>query len=176
MADVSELNFPLIPNEEGLSAEEDLAAAVASALTPGGAQAVAEPPPRPFGTTWAFDFQNRQMIRRGGRPALVLGLDALRQRCLMAVYSARFAHKVFSDGFGIDRPYQMIGLAVPTPVVLDYERRLRQALEALEGVAEVTEYEGDYDPGQGVFTCTFTVVSDAGQQIPFDGLRLIPID
>lgn len=172
---MADLAFPLVPTEEGLSAEQDLEAAAASALAP--PEAEAEAIPAPYGRSWSFDFVERHMVRRGGSPAEVEGVGALIQWCLMAVYSVRYAHAVFSDNFGIEQPYDLIGLADPTPYVLDFERRLRAALTVHDRIVDVQNYKARYDPAQGVLTIEhFEVVTDEEQVIPLGGLALIPVD
>jgi hypothetical protein len=172
---MADLEFPLIPTEEGLSAEQDLQAAAEAALAP--APAEAEAAPAPYGRSWAFDFVNRRMVRRGDAPAEVEGVDALVQWCLMAVYSVRYAHAVFTDNFGMEQPYQLLGLADPTPYVLDMERKLKSALTVHDRIVNVQNYRASYDPTQGVlFIEHFEVVTDEEDVIPISGLELLPLD
>jgi hypothetical protein len=173
---MADLPFPLIPSEEGLTADQDVEAAAAAALAP--AEEAAEEAPIPYGRSWAFDFVNRRMVRRGDAPARVQDTDALIQWCLMAIYSVRYAHAVFSDNFGIEQPYDLLGLADPTPFVLDFENRLRAALTVHDRIVDIQNYEAEYDPAQGVLTIKhFDVVTDEeGVVIPVGGVALTPVD
>jgi hypothetical protein len=177
MADADELGFELLPaDDEGIEPDADIAAAVASALDDPTALVVEEgnDAPEPFGYTWAFDFEAGRMIRRGGEPARVSGFEALKQRCLMALYSARYAHPVFSEEFGIEDPQHGLGLTgdEAREAALDWREMIRDALLALEDVSDVV-CTPTFDPLAGVIVIPdLTVTTNEEVELPFDDIRL----
>lgn len=171
-----ELDFELLPqhDDDALTPEQELDAAEAAAIEPPLSEEVPEEEdvPDPPGRSWAFDHDRRRMVRSGSSPAETRGLDTLAQRCLMAVHTARFAHPVFSDEFGMESPDDLRGETVEAEDVADWEERLREALLAVEGVSEVEFDLVEYDRDTGDVLTSFTVTSDDGATLPFDDLAL----
>jgi hypothetical protein len=169
--------FELIPDDDDLapSADEELNAAAASALEdPEAPITVPTDDPDPLGYSWAFDFAAGRFIRQGGRPARVTGYKALEQRCLMALYSARYAHAVFSDTFGVERPQEGIGEAGDGAHVAaeDWRVQLREALLAFDDVADVSLDTG-YDPVDGViYIWNLVVTTNEEVELPFDDIAI----
>jgi hypothetical protein len=169
--DASQLGLDLIPPDgDPVSPEEDLAAAVAGALD-APAEAT-EDAPVAFGRTWAFDYEAGRFVREGGRPRPVAGLDAFEVWCGMAVRVARFAHPIFSAGFGMDEPENVIGEAANTLEVFgDWGDRLREALLVHDRAQGVEDYDARWDMNEGEVSATWRVVTDAGD-VRFDDLIL----
>lgn len=119
-----DLGFELLPEEDELTPDEDVAAAVASALAPD-FPAIPGAPRTPLGRSWAFDWERGRFIRRGRSPAEVRGVEALKQWILMTVHSAQFAHAVFSDDFGVERAEEPMGEPAEAG---DLARRITRAL------------------------------------------------
>lgn len=165
-------DFQLLPQDDSLAigADDELDAAEASALAPPVPEEVAEERPDPPGRSWAFDFMAGRTVRRGLRPVETHGLDSLKQRCLMAVYSARFAHDVFTDEFGMERPNDLIGEVVEEEDLADWEARLADALLAVDGVAAVHDFDTESNRDMAAVLSSFRVTSDNGATIPFDNL------
>jgi hypothetical protein len=91
----------------------------------------------------------------------------------MAAYSARYAHTVFSDEFGMEQPNDGLGMVGPEAIERadDFMQRLREAWLVHDRIAAV-EGTGTYDPieGQIVLTDLF-VVTDEEVELPFDDLH-----
>jgi hypothetical protein len=176
MPDAEDLGFEMLPpDDEGVSAEADLEAAAASALEDAGAETAAEDeePARPFGRTWVFDFGKGRFVRQGGAPAETRGAGALQMWCLMAVHSARYAHRVFSDDFGMEHPEDPMGRLLTDERVAEYAERLQEALLVHDRIVAVENFDAAFDPSQGVLLIrSFDVVTDDEDRIPFDGLTI----
>lgn len=161
-------DFTLIPaDDDQITAEDDLEAAAQSALLDG-EQAVdpEDEGPIPFGRTWAFDYERQRFVRHGLAPAEVRGADALAQWCLMALHAARYAHPVFSEDFGTERPDDLIGEAQPVELLADFEDRMRDALLVHDRIAEVADLKATYDPASDVVAISdFTVITDEGDDV-----------
>lgn len=162
--------FELVPPESAeVTPEEELTAAEAAAALPD-EQAVQQ---EPFGYSWSFDWEAGRFRRHGQAPARVSGHDALREWCMMALNSARFAHVVFSDVFGIDSPNEPIGNAIDSEAESDYEEKIRTALVVHDRIADVIDFEMDYDPTEGIlYIDSFVVVTDEDEELPFGDLQL----
>jgi hypothetical protein len=162
-------DFPLIPATDATSSDEDLDAAEASALEALEQPTLEEDPSIPFGRTPLFDFATGRMVRAGDDVVWVSGLRAVEQWCLMAIYSARFAHSVFTEEFGMEEPERGLGHAVGIEEeVSDWGQRLEDALLVHDRIVAVEDFEGTYLADQGVlFIRRFTVVTDEDDRIPF---------
>lgn len=167
-------DFTLIPaDDEAVTPDADLDAAAASALAEPGDVAGDEDAPEPFGRTPAFDFAAGRFVRQGGSPAWVTGLDSLKQWCLMALHSARYAHPVFTEDFGHEFPTSTVGTAGPEAVeeADDFFARLRDAWLVHDRIADV-QGRGVYDPVAGAVILTdLVVITDEEVELPFPDLR-----
>lgn len=167
----------LLPAEDDIAptAEEELNAAVTSALVdPEAPVAVAQEVPDPTGYSWAFDFEARRFVRQGGSPARVTGFEPLKQRVMMALNSARYAHTVFSRSFGVNRPTLGIGDAgVDAQIAADDWRvQIREALLVDDEIADVA-VRVTYDPLEGALLLTsFVITTNEDVELPFDDIRI----
>lgn len=159
--DAEDLGFELVPSEESaISPEEDLEAAIASALAPEYAEIPGEIP-EPLGRTWAFDWDRGRFIRRGQAPAEVTGKDSVAQWVQMVVHTARFSHGVFSTEFGIEDVEDVIGRLPSGAVLSSYRDRLLRALLEHERITGLEDFKADYDPATDVIEIKqFVVVLD----------------
>jgi hypothetical protein len=167
MADPLDLGPELTP-------EADLEAAEASALAGVDPLSEAEPP-EPFGRTPLFNFLEGRYVRAGGSPVFVTGHEALKQWCLMAIYTARFAHPgIFSDEFGMEEPDSVLGEAAEAQeAVSDWGERMREALLVHERIVDVQAFEATFDEDEGVvYVNMFTVVTDEEDEVPVGGLAV----
>lgn len=169
--------FELLPADDDIapSLDERLNAAVASALRdPEAPVAADEDDGEPTGYTWAFDFEAGRFTRQGGAPARVTGLEPLKQRCLMALHSARFAHAVFSVDFGMERPRGTIGAAGHAAVIAadDWRVKAREALLTFEDVADV-ELRTTYDALAGaIIVSDLVVTTNEDVEVPFEDVAI----
>jgi hypothetical protein len=173
-----DLGFELLPVEDGeqVPAEDALNAAVASALEDPGTPAAADDPVEPTGYTWDFDWEAGRFKRFGSAPARVVGLDALAQRCMMAINSARYAHPVFSDEFGVEQPQRGIGTTgrEAFEAADDWRVAIRDALLVMEDVSDV-QVSPEYDPVEGVIVLRdLVVVTNEEVELSFDDIRIDP--
>jgi hypothetical protein len=178
-ADANDLGFELLPaDDEGSAPADDLAAAAASALEDPGAPVLSsEPPADPSGYTWPFDFEQGRFVRYGQSPARVTGVEAIKQRCLMAVYSARYAHPIFSDEFGVEQPQRGIGSVGPEAreAADDWRAALRDALLVFDDVTDV-QVTPSYDPIEGVIILSDLVVTTNEEvELSFSDIRITPL-
>lgn len=170
----------LLPAEDDLAPtdSEALNAAVASALAdPEAPVADDEPVPDPRGYTWAFDFEAGRFVRQGGSPAHVTGYEPLKQRVLMAIHSARYAHGVFGPQFGVAKPTKGIGDAGLEARIAadDWRVQIREAVLVFDDVADVA-VRVEYDPVEGLlYLREFVITTNEDVQLPFDDIR-IPLE
>lgn len=178
MADAREEGFELIPiDDEEIPPEDDLNAATAAALNDPESPPEVDPGgPEPFGVTSAFDWDAGRYKRHGQQPVRVSGLDALREWCMMALNSTRFAHEVFSARFGMDDPREGLGRGLDDEDDLpsDYEQKIREALIVHDRVADVRDFDIVWDPLEGILRIRrFTVVTDEADTLPFADIQLV---
>lgn len=170
--EAAEVDYPLLPtDDEVIPADEDVASAVAAALQE--PAPVAGEPPEAYGSTWQLDFLTNRFRRHGDAPIRISGIAGLGVWCEMAIRTARFAHSVFSDDFGMDRPEDIIGHVDIGELVGDYEARIREALLVHDRIVDVTGFDADYSADTGVLTIrTFEIVTDDQRRVPVGPLRL----
>lgn len=161
MADETQ-TFSMLPADAQSTPSDDLSAAVAGALAvPQSTLPVPAAVPQPLGNTWVFDFEAGQFVRAGSSPAVTSDLGALEQWCLMAIHSARYAHPVFSDEFGMEKPDAPIGEFAQGEVLADWQQSLVEALLVHDRVSAVEDIDLSWDPSTGILTINgMTVVTD----------------
>lgn len=154
--------FTMLPADTASSPADDLAAAVAGALaTPQSTLPVTPATPQPFGNSWEFDFEAGQFVRTGSSPKAAAEFAALEQWCLMAIFSARFAHPVFSDDFGMEEPDALMGEFAIGEALADWQQHLVEALLVHDRVTSIEDLDLSWDPSTGVLTINaMTVVTD----------------
>lgn len=167
-------DFTLLPADDAeVTPEEDVAAAVASALNAQAPEELAPVGTEPYGRSWAFDFARGRFVRDGNAPRVTTGLDTLRLWCLTALVSARYAHGVFTPEFGMEEPEGTIGVAGNLrEVASDYGAHLQDALLVHDRVASVDEYEWAFDAAAGALIVSFIVVTDEDETLAFNGLSV----
>lgn len=173
----AEAGFELVPPEdEEFTPEEDLDAAEAAALEDPFVVDEVGDAAVPYGRSWAFDFQARRMIRRGGSPAEVRGEAALHVWMLTCIHTQVGAHPILPDDFGVERPRYPVGEVDAREAVTDWEVKLREALTVHDRISDVTDFEATYDPAEGVlYIQDFAVVTDEGDRLRFGPLTLATV-
>lgn len=169
-----DLGFELVPPDDDLIGPEDRmnAAAAAALADPGAPTAAPTEAPEPLGISWLFDFDAGRFVRQGTAPARVTGNDTLKMWCLTALNSARFAHAVFSDEFGMENPVIDLGAAVAAEVAVDFAARIRDALLVHDRISDVADITTNFDPTMGVVFTSFTVVTDEEETVPIDDMQI----
>lgn len=169
------LDFTLIPaDDEGLSPAQELEASIAGAVAePAAIEPQAAQEPAPFGRSWAFDFEERRFVRSTGSPLGVSGLEALHQWVLMVVHSARFAHRVFSEQFGMEHPERDIGQLRAAEMVSDYGQRLREAVLVHDRITALQNFRAHFDPVEGALRIDyFEIVTDEDEVVQVGDVTL----
>lgn len=163
-------DFELLPADDpGSTPEQDLEAAIASALSPDYVSLVGEGPV-PIGYTWLFDYEAGRHVMRGQAPVRATGIDNIKTWALGVTRTARWAHGVFSDAFGMEEPDAMVGLANPRPALRAYEDALRRALLVHDRITDLVDFEADWDPASGIVTISnFTVTLDDEARLSLGG-------
>lgn len=98
-----------------------------------------------------------------GRPIWVTGTETLKQWIQMALHSARFAHSVFSDSFGMELPDSILGTVdvASGDAVADWSERMTEALLVHERILGVEDFSARFDEAAGImYIDNFTVVTD----------------
>lgn len=170
-----DLGFELLPaDDEGLSPAQELDAAIAGAtVEPGAIVPQAEDPPEPLGRTWAFDWASGQFRAAGGGPAPISGLAAVEEWVQMVVHSARYAHRVFADEFGMEGPEEPIGTMAGAEIVSEYEQHLREAILVHDRITALEKFQAVWSPAAGVLTIAyFEVVTDEEEVVSFSSFSV----
>lgn len=168
-------DFTLVPADEAeITPDEDVAAAVDSALNAQDPELLVDELPEPLGQSWLWDPEKGRFVRDGLAPRVVTGLDALRVWCLVAVYSARYAHEVFTPAFGIDDPDSVVGVAADlTAAANAYGDSLREALLVHDRITAVDNYGWTWDE-HGTLRVSFDVLTDENEKLNFGDLSVAP--
>lgn len=174
MPDATDLGFELLPADDAqITAEEDLAAAVQSALAPDFPD-VPGTTPEPLGGTWLFDFQTGRSVKLGASEIRVTGLEAVRIWCLMVLHSARYAHAIFDDAFGMEDPEGVVGETSVTEAIRTFQGYIEQALTQHDRVQAVDNFQNaTWDPAAGVANIgSFDVILDDDSVVTIESLTL----
>lgn len=168
-------DFALLPADDPQSSpQDDLDAAIEGALAAGDDPVpVADDPPAPYGRSWKFDRTTGQFVRLGQSPAEVSGLDALAEWCVMALQSARYAHPVFSDEFGMEAPDSIIGALAEGEVVADWQAAVVDALLVHDRITSVENISLRWEPTEGVlYLDSLDVITDEDQTVTVSDVTL----
>jgi hypothetical protein len=163
--------------ETPLDAAAQLDAIEAALLAPdvfGDLGGLAEPTlevtePQPVGRAWAWDFDaNRFVTGAGGTPLVIRGQAALQQRLTKLLLTARGAHPIYTEGFGVDEPFYPIGRSMVEALGSDFASRIEEALlyDPKVLAVENMEFEADADDDQAIVG-SFTVRTDDDQVFGF---------
>jgi hypothetical protein len=150
--------FELLPAADSLTADSELTA-VDAALEPAG-DPVADDSPRVYGRGWAFDFVSGQFTRGGNSPLEVTGLAQLRMWIEKTLRTARMAHPIYSDDYGIDQPYSVIGQPFTPGAAGRYARAISDALLVHDRITQIKDMTFTGGPNDVVLAVSFTVVTD----------------
>lgn len=174
-------DFPqlLPPLGDELMADDALAQASAQIPEiPDLTEVYEEPQPNAYGMTWLWDFNTNRFVTNGSGPARCWDTDSLRMWCQTAVAVNRGAHPIFSEDFGMDDAYAMIGTVKDdVSAQQQYMEDVAQALIQHDRITSVDEFDfsdlpPDVDPGttladitsEGVY-CYFEITTDDAQTL-----------
>jgi hypothetical protein len=164
--------YNLIPPDPGLiNPDLQLDAALAPVVD-------ADPDaPIPFGKSWRFDFVAGQFVKDGTAPQQTYELDSLIMWIEKTARTARYAHPIYSDQYGVEEPYELIGQQVSEALLTAYEDGLTEALLVHDRIVAVEGFGFSQDPFDEVLYASFTVVVDAAPPLQTQPLEFsnIPI-
>lgn len=161
MADVSDnfnldADFELVPADGTiLSAEDALNAALDTALGTV-EQEPTQQPPLPFGRGWAFDFGMSQFKMHGHGPREVHGVDNLVVWIEKTLRTARYAHPIYSDAYGIEY-VDVVGKPFTPALAGAYARAVRDVLLIHDRIEEVKDFTFSGDPDLDMLSVAFRV-------------------
>jgi hypothetical protein len=159
MAGPADFGFDLLPPDPGvLNADLALEAALAPVVVIG----IPEPPP--IGRGWAFDFLAGEFLLNGSAPAEVSGLDQLRMWIEKTLRTARFAHPIYSESYGMEEPDQLIGEVYEGELAGAYQEAIVDALTVHDRIAAVDGFYFEHDPSDEALFVTFTVTLDSDDE------------
>lgn len=169
MADVigEDTGFNLLPNDGTvLDADEALERALgAPGITPDDAEGNISGGPLPFGRAWAFDFEKGQMGMRGLAPAELRGVDALKVWIETTLRTARYAHIVFSDDYGLDT-VELIGRPFSPGIAQQYADAVKDALKVHDRIQDVKDFRFTGSIDSDALLISFRVVVESqGEEI-----------
>lgn len=120
--------------------------------------------PQPYGRGWAFDFTGtRDFVKHGQGPARARGIENLKVWIEKTLRTARFAHVIYGDDYGIDT-VELIGRPLSPELVGQYGTAVTAALLVHDRISSVEDFAFSADPGTDLLEVTFTVVVDEGDE------------
>lgn len=149
------MDFDLIPPDPGLISPD---LALDAALAP-----VVDVDPEaeiPLGRGWRFDFLAGQFVKDGARPQVTYELDTLITWVEKTCRTARYAHPIYSDGYGVDGG-EIIGFQINDELLTGYQEAIADALIAHDRIVAVEDFSFNQDPFDEALYASFTVVLDA---------------
>jgi hypothetical protein len=150
------LGFDLLPPDPGLI-NPDLA--LDAALAP-----VEDPEadaPQPFGRSWRFDFIAGQFVKDGRAPQITYDLDSLIMWVEKTVRTDRYAHAIYSDEYGVEGPFDVIGQQADDELLAAYQDAITEALMVHDRIVAVEDFSFSQDPFEEELYGSFTVIVDA---------------
>lgn len=161
--------FELLPPDGAdMAADEALEAALGGEIAP-----AASDEPAPIGRSWAFDFGEGQFARGGGQsPIVVTGEGSLRMWVLKALHTARLAHPIYTDQYGVELPFDLIGGRVTPEAIGRYAAAITDALLVHDRISAVEDFAFSHDPDGDGLEVGFAVVLDGGARVDIDAIPL----
>ena len=150
------LDFDLIPPDPGLI-NPDLA--LDAALAP--VEDTDPDAPLTFGRSWRFDFIGGQFVKDGLAPQITYELDSLVVWVEKCLRTSRYAHAVYSDDFGIEGPFDVIGMQADDDLLGAYQEAITEALLVHDRITAVEGFSFTQDPFDEAVFASFTVILDA---------------
>lgn len=160
---------PLTPDDAFTRFEENIDAQAGAADL-----VVVEEDPPPLGRSWAYDFNRKQFFAAPGAhgPLTIRGISTLQQWITKALQTARGAHPIYSDEFGIDLPADFFsGLVANFPDDL-FRDRVRDALLKHPRIVDVDSFAFNVDPNEEYVATSFTVHTGQGESFNFQDVRV----
>jgi hypothetical protein len=152
---------------------EELAALETLDLAPTDDLVVTEEAPPPLGRSWAFDFITKRFLSQGQHgPAETYGDDTLVFWVEKCLHTARGAHPIYPNDYGMERPFDHIGRMMDTADYGDLEGRIHDALVFHPRIVDVTDFEANQEPDDDALFVTFRIVKDDGTAVQVTDLEI----
>lgn len=157
-------SFTMVVPSTAPTPDDALAAAISQALPT--ITTLQGSTPIPLGMTWQFDVQAGRFVTAGGQPVAVSGPDAVAMWCSMALKTARFAFRVFSNQFGIVAPESTIGVLVTGELLADYAEAAIDALMVHDRITDVQDFAPEWEASsRAIVIPAFRVILDDQQPV-----------
>lgn len=105
-----------------------------------------------------WDFEENRPVFRAGNPLTVTGLEAVRVWCWKALHTRRYAHEIYSRGYGCDA-WELIGRAFTEQLkTSEASRYVRECLIINKYVTDVRDITVDFSGGAVSIGCTVVTV------------------
>ena len=162
-------DVPLEPEEELARLDDEL-----EAFPDSDDIVVTEEEALPIGRSWAFDFQARRFVRgvRAQGPLETRGQTTLRYWIEKCLRTARGAHPIHPEDYGMNDPTGVYGLPLAEAQGADLEGDIRDALTFHPKIVDVTDFYSAYNPDEDYLAVSFTVVLDDESALEFTEVPL----
>lgn len=130
---------------------------------------VTEEEPPPIGRSWAFDFQHNRFERgvRAQGPLETHGQTTLRYWVEKCLRTARGAHPIHPEDYGMNDPTGNFGLPLAEAKGANLEGDIRDALTFHPNIVDVTDFYSASNPDEDYLAVSFTVVLDDETALQF---------
>jgi hypothetical protein len=167
----SDLGYDLLPPDSGTISPD---IALDAALSP--VVDYSTPSIEPFGKGWQFDFVAGQFVRSGASAAEAYDLANLRVWIEKTLRTAKFAHPIYSDSYGMEDPFLLIGYPSQSELIGDYQQQIVEALLVHDRIIGVQDFAYQQQALDDALYVSFSVVLDGNpqQEIQVSSLPLAP--
>jgi phage baseplate assembly protein W len=121
--------------------------------------------PLPFGRGWDFDFEIGRFVRVGAAPKPVRGVVQLQLWIEKVLRTARFAHPIYSDSFGVQMP-DLYGQPFDPGIAAQLASAYTEALLVHDRIADVTDFT--FAAEDEALYVSFRVVTDEDEDLEFE--------
>lgn len=160
-------DFELVPDDEiDVDPQEVLDDALGEPTDTTADPETSVPQKAPFGKGWGFDFNANRFVTYGAGPAITHEHETLKTWIMKAINTARGAHVIYDEAFGLDDPWADIGYVDDENRQAAYESKIVDTLMEHDRIRMVTDFEFESEEDTGDRFATFTVITDNDDQIP----------
>lgn len=128
--------------------------------------------PLPYGKSWAWDFSTGRFVRFGPSPGQTNGLDTLKTWIQKAMLTAKTAHPIYSDEFGMDSPDSLVGFVSDASAQDEWASDVREALLQHDRINDVTDFRFVVSDNGESLDVGFSVLTDEDDAIEIEGINL----
>lgn len=155
--DPESLGYDLLPPDPGLvSPDLALEAALAPVVD------LQPPDVLPYGRGVAFDFTKGEFVMHGSSPAVVYDTDHLQVWIEKTLHTAKYAHPIYSDDYGMEDPFILVGKPLDAASVGDWEQQVVDALTVHDRILDATNFS--YQQTGNLLNVSFEVTLDGSDQ------------